>query len=113
MQDWDVGVAPFLPVGPFYFSPLKVVEYMASGLCAVASALGQLPELLGDDRGILVQPGSADRIAEAFVALAEDRERVAALGQRAREHALSTLTWQRNAERVLAALRARPREIAA
>ena len=52
---WDVGVAPYLPLDDFYFSPLKVLEYMAVGLCPVASDLGDLPALLGDGgRGLLV-----------------------------------------------------------
>src|SRR5262249_29471501 len=54
MRSWDVGVAPYLPLEDFYFSPLKVLEYMAAGLCPVVSALGDLPALLGEgDRGVL------------------------------------------------------------
>lgn len=102
MATWDVGVAPFLPMPDFYFSPLKVVEYMAAGICAVASDLGQIRTLLGDgDRGVLVEPGNADALAEAVVELVDDRARAAQLGSRARAFALQSLTWRSNASRAL------------
>jgi glycosyltransferase involved in cell wall biosynthesis len=104
MSGWNVGVAPFLPLDTFYFSPLKVVEYMASGLCPVASDLGQLRSLLGDGaRGVLVPAGDVEALAAAVVDLARDRERAVALGARARAHALRHHTWRRNARRVVLA----------
>lgn len=102
---WDVGVAPYPALENFYFSPLKVGEYMACGACPVASDLPVLRELLGDgERGVLVEPGDPGSLAAAFVELARDRERAAALGERAREHALATLDWQRNAATALDAM---------
>jgi glycosyltransferase involved in cell wall biosynthesis len=114
MACWDVGVAPFLPVPRFYFSPLKVLEYMASGLCVLASDLGQIRGLLGNgERGVLVPAGNVDALAGALVALARDPGRTAALGARGRSHVLSSFTWAGNAKRVLRALMARPTELVA
>jgi glycosyltransferase involved in cell wall biosynthesis len=108
MSQWDVGVAPFLPLPRFYFSPLKVVEYMAAGVCVIASDLGQLRTLLGTGkRGVLVEPGNAGALSGAILRLAADRRVAAELGARARAYALSSLTWQKNAERALNALTAR------
>jgi glycosyltransferase involved in cell wall biosynthesis len=108
MSRWDVGVAPYLPLARFYFSPLKVVEYMAAGVCPVASDLGQIRTLLGaGDRGVLVEPGKAGALTEALLWLAADRQGAAELGTRARDYALSSLTWQKNAEWALSALSAR------
>jgi glycosyltransferase involved in cell wall biosynthesis len=108
MSQWDVGVAPFLPLPRFYFSPLKVVEYMAAGVCPVASDLGQIRTLLGSGkRGVLVEPGNAGALAEAILGLAADRRAAAELGARARAYVLSSLTWQKNAKRALSALTAR------
>jgi glycosyltransferase involved in cell wall biosynthesis len=102
LHSWDVGVAPYLPTEGFYFSPLKVVEYMAAGLCPVASELGDLPALLDDGgRGVLVPAGNAERLASAFVELACDRERTAELGRRARRYVLDRHTWAGNARAVL------------
>jgi glycosyltransferase involved in cell wall biosynthesis len=113
LRCWDVGVAPYLPLEGFYFSPLKVVEYMAVGLCPVASNLGDLPTLLDDGgRGLLVPAGDAERLASAFLALAHDRERAALLGRRAREYVLDAHTWAKNARVALDSFRA-SRELAA
>jgi glycosyltransferase involved in cell wall biosynthesis len=105
---WDAGVAPYLPLEDFYFSPLKVLEYMAAGVCPVASALGELPALLGDGaRGVLVPAGDASALAAALVALAGDPGKTHALGAAARDHVLAERSWDSNAARVLEALSAR------
>jgi glycosyltransferase involved in cell wall biosynthesis len=102
---WDVGVAPYPLLEDFYFSPLKVGEYMACGACPLTSDLPVLRALLGDGaRGVLVEPGDANAFAAAIVALARDRLRAHALGERARAFALSSLDWQHNAQTALAAL---------
>jgi glycosyltransferase involved in cell wall biosynthesis len=102
LHSWDAGVAPYLPIEGFYFSPLKVVEYMAAEVCPVASDLGDLPALLDDGgRGVLVPPGDPERLAATFVELARDRDRAAELGRRARAHVLARHTWAGNARVVL------------
>jgi glycosyltransferase involved in cell wall biosynthesis len=111
LRCWDVGLAPYLPLEGFYFSPLKVVEYMAAGLCAVASGVGELPTLL-DGRGVVVPAGDARRLAFALLELARDRGRAAELGRRARAHVLATHTWEGNARIVLDSFK-RSRELAA
>ena len=112
LRSWDVGVAPYLPVEDFYFSPLKVVEYMAAGLCSVASDLGDLPALLAGGRGVLVPAGDADALATALIELARDRGRAADAGRRARAYVLATHTWETNAQAVLDACQP-SRELAA
>lgn len=102
LHSWDAGVAPYLPIEGFYFSPLKVVEYMAAGICPVASDLGDLPALLDDGgRGVIVPAGNPERLAAVFVELARDRERAAELGRRARKYVLDRHTWAGNARVVL------------
>ena len=111
MARWDVGVAPFHAVPHCYFSPLKVLEYMAAGSCTVASDLGQIRLLLGDgERGVLVEPGDPDELAAAFLRLARDPRLAADLGARGREYVLSRRTWTQNVRAVLDALAARPAE---
>jgi glycosyltransferase involved in cell wall biosynthesis len=107
LASWDVGVAPYVVASPtFYFSPLKVVEYMAAGACPVASDLGEIRSLLGEgERGVLVPPGDRAALASALVELATDRGRAATLGARARSYAHGSLSWRRNARRALDCLR--------
>src|SRR5206468_967242 len=59
LTSMDAAVAPY-PAGDFYFSPLKVFEYMAAGLPIAASAIGQLATLLRDQQtALLCPPGDA------------------------------------------------------
>lgn len=113
MSTWDAGVAPYLPMPHFYFSPIKVLEYMAAGICPVASSLGQIQTLLGEERGVLVSPGDAPALARALVELARNRPHAEALGARARAYAHSFLTWSSNAELVLRGLRAAQQKLVA
>jgi glycosyltransferase involved in cell wall biosynthesis len=109
---WDAGVAPYLPLDDFYFSPLKVLEYMAAGVCPVVSALGDLPALLGHGaRGVLVPAGDPDALAISLVELADNPARARALGEAAREHVLAERNWDTNAYKVLEALAAPARAV--
>ncbi|TMA98868.1 MAG: glycosyltransferase family 4 protein [Deltaproteobacteria bacterium] len=106
LSSWDVGLAPYVAAAPtFYFCPLKVLEYMAAGVCPVASHLGDIPSLLGDGEcGFLVPPGDAPALASTLVELAGDRARAAAVGARARSRARASFSWRRNAIRILDSL---------
>jgi glycosyltransferase involved in cell wall biosynthesis len=113
MVGWHVGVAPYAAQTDFYFSPLKVLEYMAAGACPVASDLGQIRALLGGgSRGVLIPPDDPDALARALLQLACDPVRVAGLAAQARRHVLAHHTWDHNAEAVLAPLRASGRRAA-
>lgn len=114
LGSWQVGAAPFLDSPSFYFSPLKLLEYMAAGVCPVASDQPEIRTLLGDgERGVLVPAGDSGALAAAIVLLARDPRRVTALGMRAREHVLGSHTWSRNADHALGALRPRGVEVVA
>jgi glycosyltransferase involved in cell wall biosynthesis len=67
--------------------PCKVFEAMAMGKPIVATAVSDLPEVL-DGCGKLVEPGRADRAAEAFQALFDDPAEAQRLGERARARCL-------------------------
>jgi glycosyltransferase involved in cell wall biosynthesis len=100
---WDAGLAPYTPLESFWFSPLKVLEYMAGGTCTVASDVGDMRETLGDgERGVLVPPGDAGALAEAIARLAADRAHAGAIGARARAWVARHRSWEANASRVLA-----------
>jgi glycosyltransferase involved in cell wall biosynthesis len=105
LSTWDVGVAPFDAVPGFYFSPLKLFEYMAAGLCPVVSDVGELPELVEHGQaGVVVPPGDARALAETLLALDRDRAWVRAAGRRAQAAARMRPTWLDSARRVVDAL---------
>jgi glycosyltransferase involved in cell wall biosynthesis len=106
----DVAVAPYLQVPDFYFSPLKLYEYMAAGLAVVASAAGEIPSLVRHGQtGLLCQPGDTVALYGALTLLASDAALRVRLGAAAREEA-ERHTWEENARAVVglaAALRSR------
>jgi glycosyltransferase involved in cell wall biosynthesis len=96
----DIGAAPYLPVPDFYFSPLKLYEYMASGLAVVASATGEIPTLVRDGTtGLLCPPADPAALATALGALAGDPALRARLGAAARAGA-EQHTWVANARAI-------------
>lgn len=66
----DVCVAPYRavpPRGPFVNSPIKLFEYMAAGRAIVASRIGQIAEILADERSaLLVEPEDSASLAAAL-----------------------------------------------
>jgi glycosyltransferase involved in cell wall biosynthesis len=113
MRNWDVGVAPYRGEPGFYFSPLKVLEYMATGICPVASDLGELRSLLGEGRGVLVPPDDPQALAGVLIDLSRSTDLAAGMGRRARAWVLTNRTWAGNAAVVLDRLREAPRSEAA
>ena len=100
----DVAVAPYPPLPHFYFSPLKIYEYMAAGLAVIASRSGQIPQLLEDGlSGLLYRPGDAGELAAALERLRRDPELRRRLGRAARAKVLRGYTWDRVARRILEA----------
>lgn len=98
----DVALAPYPETDDFYFSPLKLFEYLAIGKPVVASGIGQIAEIItsGDD-GILVPPGDFVRMARALLTLRADPRKAARIG-RAAAALGARHTWVDNAEAVLA-----------
>jgi glycosyltransferase involved in cell wall biosynthesis len=94
-----------LPDQEFFGSPTKIFEYMALGRPIVASALGQIAEVLEDGRTArLVPPGDVRALADAVVELLTRADRGAALGRAARSEARRRHTWEDRAQNVLDAL---------
>jgi glycosyltransferase involved in cell wall biosynthesis len=113
LASMEVAVAPYPDLSPFYFSPLKVYEYMAAGLPVVTSRVGQLAGLIRHgDNGLLCPPGDAKALAEALILLREKPALRRRLGQTARTDVLQHHTWDVVAKRVLG-LAALPRDTAA
>ena len=107
----DIGVAPFDPgqhaplrLG-FYWSPLKVFEYMAAGLPVVAPALPRLGRLVEHEReGLLYDPEDPRALDRALVALT-DADLRRRLGTAARERVVRDFSWQAHCTALDARLR--------
>ena len=94
----DIGVAPFdvgahapLSLG-FYWSPLKLFEYMATGLPVVAPAVDRIPSLVADRREGILYGEHAGALADALLELTDPSLRKT-LGAAARERAIRDYSW--------------------
>src|SRR6266700_241778 len=98
----DAAVAPYPQATGFYFSPLKVYEYLAAGRAVVASRVGQLETVIRHDvNGLLCPPGDAGALAAALERLRCEPALRARLGRAARATVLGNHTWDAVAARVL------------
>jgi glycosyltransferase involved in cell wall biosynthesis len=98
----DIAVAPYPPSAGFYFSPLKVYEYMAAGRAVVASRIGQIDGLIEDGvTGRLYPPGDQGALIEVLDQLARSPDERARLGAAARAKVSAEHTWRSVAQRIL------------
>ena len=102
-----IGVAPYPDLGggeQQYFSPMKVLEYLAAGLAVVASDVGQIPQLLEDGsgrHGVLVAPSDPTALAAALDDLAACPDRRARMGRSGRLLAEERHSWRRTVDWIL------------
>jgi glycosyltransferase involved in cell wall biosynthesis len=115
----DILVSPHIPNADgseFFGSPTKLFEYMAMGKPILASALGQiadvvsgrgatrlgeLPEGVNRACGLLFEPGNPDAFKQGLRRLVEDPSLSASLGQAARAEVLARYTWKQHANAIL------------
>ncbi len=91
----NIGVAPYPTLKQFYFSPLKIYEYMAAGLPVVASRTGDIPSIVEDlHTGLLVEPGSILSLTQALKTLVYNSAMRREMGARARKAASDGHSWE-------------------
>ncbi|PIN79336.1 hypothetical protein COY26_04005 [Candidatus Woesearchaeota archaeon CG_4_10_14_0_2_um_filter_33_10] len=83
-------------------SPLKIVEYMASGKAIVASNVGEVPTML-DDCGILTEPGNVYSLAKGIIRFLEDEKLRKECERKARKRAEKEYKWEVTANNLLRA----------
>ncbi len=107
----DIGVAPFdvathrpLSLG-FYWSPLKIFEYMAAGLPVVAPAVDRLPTIVcHEQEGLLYPPMVPGALAAALERLTDPALR-RRFGDAARARAVREYSWSAHCMALDAAIR--------
>lgn len=97
----DVAVAPCPALENFYYSPLKLFEYMATGRAVVASSVGQVAQIIRHRvNGLLYEPGDRAGLLKCLCELRRDPALREELGRNARMTSAG-FTWERNAARVI------------
>jgi glycosyltransferase involved in cell wall biosynthesis len=99
----DVGVFP--SIGDEAFG-ITIAEAMSCGKPVVASYVGGIPEVVGNEgnTGLLVGPADPKALARAMRELVLDPARRAAMGNAARSRIERDFTWQASAKRISEAL---------
>jgi len=80
MENLDVFVMPSFSEG----TPNSIVEAMACGKPIIASEVGGIPDMIGDDAGLSVPPGDTKALTIAMLRLATDAALRKRLGHAAR-----------------------------
>ena len=114
----DVGVAPFdVAAHPslaheFHWSPLKIFEYMASGLPVVAPRIERLTNIVGHEKqGLLYDASNPDALADALEHLSNPAVRQP-MGTAARARAVAEFSWASHCRQLDNAIREAHRRLA-
>lgn len=101
LSDVDVAVAPYPQLENFYFSPLKIYEYMAAGLPVITTRVGHLAELVKDgETGLLVAPEDPVALAQAVIALINNPALRQRMGNAGRLEAEQHHSWTQAVNRI-------------
>ena len=96
LAEMDIGVAPYPQLDGFYFSPLKIYEYMAAGLAVITTRAGHLTEVIRDEEtGLLVAPDSPEQLCAALERLLDDNALRQRLGAAGKSKVLREQSWDR------------------
>lgn len=103
----EIGVAPYDPARlgqlalGFYWSPLKIFEYMASGLPTVTIPRPPLTDIVREGQeGLHAGEGDPAALATALARLADDAGLRSRLGASARARVVERYSWARHCEQL-------------
>jgi glycosyltransferase involved in cell wall biosynthesis len=95
----DLVLAPYPPLEFFYYSPVKIYEYMACGKPVLSSRLGQIAEIIRDGvNGFISEPGDNADYGRKLSRLIRDPELRARMGGAAHRTIAAQHTWRSKAE---------------
>jgi glycosyltransferase involved in cell wall biosynthesis len=90
----NIVVAPYPKLKFFYYSPVKIFEYMACQKPVLTTNIGQISEIITDgENGVLCKPDDSDELLNKLLQLIEDREKRKKIGLNARKTIVESHTW--------------------
>lgn len=100
---FDVALAPYSQTGhDFYFSPLKLFEYMACAVPIVTTRIGQIQEIIkNNETGVLYEADNLEELTMHCLNLLENPKQAKLLGINAEKVVTKKHTWDHNVKRVL------------
>lgn len=102
IRQFDIALAPYPEhAHSFYFSPLKLFEYLACGVATVAADIGQISEIVKHgETGWLHRPGDLSALAEACRTLLRNATLKQTVGKAAAQLIHEHYTWDHNVRRI-------------
>lgn len=74
--------------------PIAMLEGMAGGNAVVSTPVGGIPDVIGPDNGVLVEPGDPDALADALASLLATPGEVERMGRRNHDLIVEKYTWE-------------------
>ena len=96
-MDIVLALYPDLPF--FYYSPVKIFEYMAAGKAVIATQIGQIAELIRHKKnGLLCPPNEFEAIVSSLALVVRDPVFRQRLGRQARRTAERYYSWDQKGD---------------
>jgi len=93
----DITVAPYNDIDDFYFSPMKILEYMACSKPVVAAGLGQVNEIINVGKnGVIYKAGDRVSLTNSLSYLINNKFLWTKLGRSARQWIKKNRNWENN-----------------
>lgn len=97
----DIVLAPYSKLDFFYYSPLKIFEYMACGKAVVTTGIGQILDLIKDgETGLLCEPDNINEMIAKINSLILDDSKRMKMGKAARQFIANNHSWDAQAQRL-------------
>lgn len=102
IRQFDIALAPYPRLDhDFYFSPLKLFEYMGCGVPVVAADIGQIAKVVrSGETGVLYPSGDLEGLISACKGLLAHPDVRRQMGQAASEEIHKKYTWDHNTTRI-------------
>lgn len=103
----DVGLCLYHPGPADYSSPIKLFDYMASGLAVVSTFHPQVQEVFEQlgQTDLLVSPDDPESLAHMLLEVSLDRDRIRRQGDAGRQLVMKFYNWRRAAQDIIAEIK--------
>lgn len=85
----DIYVLPTFGEG----FPIAIVEAMAGGNAIITTNVSGIPEVIGPDNGLTIEPGNVPQLVDAIQTLLNDPDQVREMGKTNHERAVEEHAW--------------------